>query len=182
MNRKLALVATGLLLLAGCGAHSSAASSSSASHSAVSQEPEPSLPPEATGEDETAAAAFVGFYLKLLDYAEHTGDVTALTKYSAESCEGCHTYIDYYRNLYAAGGFTSGTTRTCDELRVVEDPSQAGSYLVYFQLTHSGGVDRKDASSKEETTSGETISMGARATPTATRGWALYEYATTESQ
>lgn len=64
----------------------------------------PTLPPEAQGDDEAAAKAFVEFYFELISEAMVTGDTSAIPQYSTADCQTCKSVPSRIRNVYDKGG------------------------------------------------------------------------------
>jgi hypothetical protein len=58
-------------------------------------------------EGKTGAAAFVRYYIDLLNYAAHSGDVDPLRDY-APACRGCNLFADLYEQPYERGGYFKG--------------------------------------------------------------------------
>ena len=84
-------------------------------------EPRPTSPsPPAQVERDTpeGAAAFVGHYVDLLNYAASTGEVDPLKALSSPGCDGCQRYIDLYSGIYAAGGNFKGGEWTASDFEL----------------------------------------------------------------
>jgi len=82
--------------------------------SAVSTTPasgpvEPTLPPEAEGDDAAAAEAFIEYFWAMVKYAETTGETADLSALALESCDACRGGSDSIREVHDSGGeFTGG--------------------------------------------------------------------------
>ncbi|QSR26854.1 hypothetical protein CFH99_14585 [Nocardioides aromaticivorans] len=76
--------------------------------SATAKPTEPALPDAATKATEAGARAFITYYWDLINYAQVTGDVKALKRVSASSCEGCNAGIEGVREHYQSGGRVIG--------------------------------------------------------------------------
>lgn len=124
------------LALAGCGddddpqprmSPSSATSSDSptSSPSADATE-EPTLPPEAEGNDEAAAEAFIRYYYDVVNYAQRTGDVTTLKSHSLPSCQACTDGANFLRDMYANGGEQVGGDYEVQEVQVFQADTSPG--------------------------------------------------------
>ncbi len=64
---------------------------------------EPVLPAAARKPGRSGAEAFVRYYIRLLNYAAHTGDTKTLRARSHD-CRGCERYADLYTRTYRRGG------------------------------------------------------------------------------
>ncbi|WP_193605024.1 DUF6318 family protein [Nocardioides dongkuii] len=117
----LAGVAVTLGLLSGCSddadpspmvsptPSSSSAGSTSPSHAPTPAGPvEPTLPPEAEGDDAAAAEAFVRHYWEMVNYAQATGDVAGLRRLESPTCEACAGGRRTIEETYGAGGSIEG--------------------------------------------------------------------------
>jgi Family of unknown function (DUF6318) len=71
----------------------------------------PELPAAAKKHTKAGAIAFVRYYLDLLNYATHTGDVGPINRYSQDDCVGCQDDARFYEALYARGGWAKGLHR-----------------------------------------------------------------------
>ena len=78
----------------------------------------PTLPKEAKRNDETGAANFVAYWVRLANYASHTGDTTLLRRASASDCDACVDYIRLYEKTYEAGGYITGGQDTLTDVEV----------------------------------------------------------------
>lgn len=90
----------------------------------------PELPAAAKRNDETGAANFVLYWVKVSNYAAHTGDTTLLRDISAPDCVGCHRYIDLYERTYRRGGSFDGGDNTLRDVI-----AQSGTKGVYISGT-----------------------------------------------
>ncbi|RYZ14550.1 MAG: hypothetical protein EOO70_07575 [Myxococcaceae bacterium] len=68
----------------------------------------PELPDAATKPGAKGAEAFVRHYVRLINFAQRTGDTSALESASALQCESCSKGVKYVRDIYEAGGSISG--------------------------------------------------------------------------
>lgn len=80
----------------------------SATPTSTSTATPPPMPDQATEDSPEGAAAFVDYWVDVSNYAAATGDVTELSRISSADCSGCQSYIDLYRDTYAAGGYFKG--------------------------------------------------------------------------
>ncbi len=87
---------------------------------------EPTLPPEAAGEDAAAAEAFVRHYWAMVNYAQDTGDVTALRRLGSPSCTACQGGADGIVRIARAGGRTIGGAM--EITRTTAKPFEAGPF------------------------------------------------------
>ena len=114
----------------------------------------PTLPTAAKRNDETGAANFVLYWVKVSDYAALTGDTDRLREISGSNCVGCRRYIDLYEETYAAGGSFSGGQHRLRN--VTTQSSDSGVYVTADVVAAPGRyVLRRGAAEKasaEETT------------------------------
>jgi hypothetical protein len=89
---------------------------------------EPELPEVAREASEEGARAFIAYYWELINYAQVTGDVKALRRASARSCDGCQAGIRGIRRHYAAGGSIVGGMHRVDRATLTEVTSASGIY------------------------------------------------------
>ena len=68
----------------------------------------PALPKSAREASERGARAFLRYYWELVNYAQQTGDVSALKRVSAPRCTGCASGIAGVARLYRKGGHATG--------------------------------------------------------------------------
>ncbi|MBZ5737327.1 DUF6318 family protein [Nocardioides mangrovi] len=110
-----AVAAASLVLgVASCGegapeprrAPSSPATSSVAT--SPTTEPIPDMPEAALGHGESAARAFVNYWLTVLNYSIESGDTTRLRSLSADRCKSCALIAQTIDDTYSAGGEMSG--------------------------------------------------------------------------
>jgi hypothetical protein len=104
---------------------SSASSASPADTTSTLKPPE--LPAAAKRNDETGAANFVAYWVKVSNYAAVTGDVELLRSISTPNCVGCNRYIRLYEKTYEAGGYFRRGDRRLERVEVQSDPS--GTYV-----------------------------------------------------
>ena len=81
---------------------------------------EPTLPPEAQGEDAAAAEAFVRHYWEMTDYAQSTGDVAGLRRLATDGCTACQAVADSIRDVYRDGGSLEGGGTSLSTFRTVK--------------------------------------------------------------
>jgi hypothetical protein len=103
-------------LVAGCGGESSptpappASQVSSAGTPTQSAQPTapatpPAEPAEVHGSNRAAAASFVRYYIKLINYAGTSGDVAKLRQSSSRHCVSCKRLIELFETTYRQGGY-----------------------------------------------------------------------------
>jgi hypothetical protein len=107
----------------------------------------PPLPKVAMRNDETGAANFVLYWVKVSNYAAQTGDTDLLREISAPDCEGCNRYIKLYEKTYAAGGYFKGGDRTLEHVGATTDGN-----LVYIsaELLAAGGQFKMSSKAEEQ--------------------------------
>ncbi|GAA4824130.1 DUF6318 family protein [Nocardioides caeni] len=91
----------------------------SASPSAVATPTEPPLPDAATKATEAGARAFITYYWDLINYAQLTGDVEALSSLSSSTCDGCWGAVGAITEIYDGGSAVGGEYTVAID-RVVE--------------------------------------------------------------
>lgn len=104
----------------------------------------PTMPAQAKENTPEGASAFVGYYVKALNYASNTGDVADLVQLSSDSCAGCASYIDLYRAVYKDGGFFKDSDWKLGDLDVTMGEGQA---VVFGTVTSPPGTYAKDSHS-----------------------------------
>lgn len=131
-----------LLLVAGCsdddakadGEPTSSATSDSSSpsptESTTPDEPTvPELPAAANGSGDKAARAFARYWLKMLDYAQQTGDADSLEALHSKECAGCAAGVMSLRQAFAKGGYVRGGSQRISHLNSVNS-NQPGVHVV----------------------------------------------------
>lgn len=69
---------------------------------------EPTLPPEAQGDDAAAAEAFVRHFWEMVNFAQATGRTQTLEDLAATNCAACSGGSERIRKAYDAGGRMEG--------------------------------------------------------------------------
>ncbi|WP_370614488.1 DUF6318 family protein [Mumia qirimensis] len=64
----------------------------------------PTIPPEAQEHSADGAAAFVKYYVSLVNYAATSGDTTPLSSNASSNCGSCTRLADRYATIYRGGG------------------------------------------------------------------------------
>ena len=135
----------------------SSSAPSSPSTTAVSGPIEPTMPAAARGTDAAAAEAFVRFYWEMVNYAQATGDVRALTKLS-EDCPACRGGVTFIKQVYARGGrLTGGVGRIHDARVGILKGPPAKRLVVHFRLENTTQVEDYPGSRRDKTYPGGTI-------------------------
>jgi hypothetical protein len=98
----------------------------------------PELPAAATKYTKAGAIAFVRFYLELLNYATHTGDVDPIHQYSTNDCAGCQDDARFYRALYARGGRAKGLVRNIHRV-VGSAPARPEDVYIGIEMNRTSG-------------------------------------------
>lgn len=70
---------------------------------------EPRLPAAAKAPGKAGAKAFVAYYIRLLNYASHTGETASLKRYG-EACRHCMAFARLAESTYEDGGWFKGGT------------------------------------------------------------------------
>jgi uncharacterized protein DUF6318 len=99
--------------------------------------PEPTLPAAARAPGKAGAKAFVAYYIKLLNYAQHTGETNGLRRYGP-SCHGCKVYARLAEKTYRNGGWFQGGAWTPDPRTWFVDQSGSG-YFVAVSVDAAAG-------------------------------------------
>lgn len=110
----------------------------------------PELPEAATRHTKAGAKAFVRFYLRLLNYATHTGDVEPLRLNSTNTCTGCSDDAEFYEKLYKRGGWARGLVRSLSRV-VAMSPAQPEDVYVGVEIRRTRGVYKLSGGSKTKT-------------------------------
>ncbi|WP_426242086.1 DUF6318 family protein [Nocardioides sp. LHG3406-4] len=156
-RRRLAALAALALLFAGCGddpepkmppssdpSPSTTTTPSRTADAAV----EPTLPPEAKGNDEAAAEAFIRYYWSLANYVQATGHVKAFREVALPSCVTCSRSADYFERSYRKGGYLRGGEYSITRVKVDPGAEGAGvrSFVAEVSLTSAPSTERATAS------------------------------------
>jgi len=112
--RRFVVGAALVLLVAGCGgdpkADPSPSTSSAPSASSTPTATPPALPDAAKANTKAGAIAFVRHYIDLVNYAQATGDVDALSTVEDPNCKSCTKGREYLSRIYGSGGHIVGGT------------------------------------------------------------------------
>jgi len=144
--RSLVLAAcAGLLLVSGCSEGEAKPTPSPSVTTATSP---PSPPPRAFDDSRQGATDFVSHYLRVLAYANRTGEVAELEELSAASCEACRSYIEAIEQLAEAGGAITGGERTF-EGAIVRYAGPDSESLVTADVRIASGTKRDSTDAAE---------------------------------
>ncbi|MBM9460505.1 hypothetical protein JK386_11375 [Nocardioides sp. zg-536] len=121
---------------------------------------EPELPAAADRPTKNGARAFIEHYWDLINYAQESGDVTALRQASSHTCEGCSTGITGIEALYREGGYTVGGQYSIDSIkinRLVASKNDIDAFEALLSVTNApqqivngdGDVQRLKSSTNE---------------------------------
>ncbi len=157
MNRRTALVATGLaclITLVGCGSDSPSSSSPSSSPSASTSSSAtlagPPIPASAKGESRQAAEAFVGYWVETLNYATKSGDTEGLETLAAEDCASCADFAGTLDRIYGAGGHVETKGWKLESaVPVADQPEAEPSFQLALKLDAQKVYKSKDAKAQE---------------------------------
>jgi len=159
--RRLALACAAIIVLSACGrtptpieptTKASAPAATSTADSSSTLKP-PTLPAAAKRNDETGAANFVLYWVKVSNYAAHTGDTAILRQISDPTCDTCKRYIELYEKTYDAGGYFRGGTQA---LRSVTAEKGTTEFFLLCELETSAGTYRRTRQSNPAITKPET--------------------------
>ena len=98
---------------------------------------EPRLPVAAKAPGKAGAKAFVAYYIRLLNYAQHTGDASGLRQYGG-GCHGCNVYARLAERTYRNGGWFRGGTWTPAPRTWFVDQSGSGYFVALTVEAASG--------------------------------------------
>lgn len=95
----------------------------------------PPMPGNARGTSDASAEAFVRHYLKLINYASHTGSTSSLHKAGTKSCQSCSALALFLDRIYSKGGRIKSNGWFLKKIRFVAGPgdSQKVATLVVWQ-------------------------------------------------
>ncbi|HEX2893408.1 MAG TPA: DUF6318 family protein [Marmoricola sp.] len=130
MTRRLIGVVVLLVALAGCGGDpkSEPPPSPSPSTTPVSTTPSaPAMPDAAKENTKAGAIAFVRHYVELINYAQATGDTSALAAVEDTGCASCARGRKYLDRVYRGGGHVAGGTWT---IRTAQAKSSGENWAV----------------------------------------------------
>ncbi|MET0928772.1 MAG: DUF6318 family protein [Aeromicrobium sp.] len=118
--------------------------------------PVPTMPAQASEDSPEGAAAFVAHYVDVFNYAAATGDVEELSNLSSPDCKGCQSYIDLYRDTYAAGGYFKGGDWEIGKLKL-----KLGGTETYAttDVTSGGARFRTNKDAQEKTSATATTKL-----------------------
>jgi Family of unknown function (DUF6318) len=106
---------------------------------------EPPLPDAAKAPGKAGAKAFVAYYIRLLNYASHTGDGALLLRYGP-SCRVCRSQADFAERLYGRGGWYRGGAWRPDNRTWLVLSSGSGYFVAVNVDTAAGRqLPRRDA-------------------------------------
>ncbi len=123
----------------------------------------PSMPAQAKENTPEGAAAFVDYYIRVLNHAASTGDVTKLSDLSDPECSGCQKYIDLYRNTYANGGSFDGGAWSAGPMNLTFEASE--TFVTTTVEVSSSAYRSKDGQSSSEAASTTKVSFGITGDP-----------------
>lgn len=132
---KLVVAASLLVVVAGCS--DPEPKEPRPSPSATPTVTAPTMPAQAKENTDEGAAAFVKYYIDVLNYASNTGQVEDLSGLSSPQCQGCNGYIKLYRDTYKAGGYFKDSDWSLGALDVRFEDSRA---VVFGTVTSPAGT------------------------------------------
>ena len=98
---------------------------------------EPRLPADARAPGKAGAKAFVAYYIRLLNYASHTGDGAPLLQYGP-NCRLCKSQAKFAASTYRRGGWFKGGDWHPDPRSWLILPSGPGYFVAVTVDTDSG--------------------------------------------
>ncbi len=105
-------------------------SSSSPTPTVTPTDTGPSIPPEALGDDEESAKAFVKYYFEVVSEGIVTGDMSTLEQLSHAKCESCNALSERVVNVYDKGGALKTEGWIVEAL--VRDPTDNPRHKAFF--------------------------------------------------
>jgi hypothetical protein len=164
-----------IVLLAACGQPpepiepKAAAATPARPSQAMPTSAPPTMPQIAKRHDEIGAANFVLYWVKVSNYASHTGDTARLTEISEPTCQGCSSYIDLFESTYERGGYFKGSDWRISDIAV---EAGQGDYLVHAHVTAKEGVYQRSRDARVETGNDENTDLAFVATQ-GDAGWKM---------
>jgi len=107
----------------------------------------PAMPDQAKEDTNSGAAAFVHYWVDVLNYAVATGDIDELSRISSPDCEGCQEYISAIREMYDRGGYHVGGEWSVENVEVATTPD---SRLVTIDVRWGDSTFRTAADEAEQ--------------------------------
>jgi len=107
---------------------------------------EPRLPAAAKAPGKAGAKAFVAYYIRLLNYASHTGETASLGKFGSR-CGGCMDYVRLYESTYKNGGWIKRGNWVPDP-RTWFIAASGNGYFVAVHVDAAAGLQRPRRSSE----------------------------------
>lgn len=96
------------------------------------------MPEEAKADTKAGAVAFVKYYLELVNHAQATGNIDALSAVEESGCKSCDQGREYIARIYGAGGHIDGGKWTARRVSAI--PSGEN-----WAVTVSGSFEPSDA-------------------------------------
>ena len=162
MRRLLGLAYAALIILSACGREptpiepttKASASGAAPSAGANSKLKPPTLPAAAKRNDETGAANFVAYWVKVANFASASGDTSLLREVSSPECDACSDYADLYERTHSSGGFIRGGADTLEDVTVERGSTEM---FVRAHVISAAGSFKASASSAPKSTPAEDI-------------------------
>jgi hypothetical protein len=118
----------------------------------------PKLPTAATKHTKAGAIAFVRFYLALLNYAAHSGDVAPLRQHSTRDCEACRDDAKTWSDLYSADGWAKGGVLTLRKVRATA-PARPEDVYVGVTVARSPGTYKAKPDAKAKSVAADVADL-----------------------
>lgn len=158
MRRLCCALFVGALVVGGCGGEDPPAPvpTSVATTSANPGATLPPMPEQASEDSPEGASNFARHYVDVLGYAANTGDLDELQRLSDPDCDGCNRYLDFFHDVYEAGGFIRQRWSVSgDMLTRLNDEPDTESYVT-IEIQISEGSHRKSSDAEESNTAAST--------------------------
>lgn len=130
----------------------------------------PTMPEPANDHTPHGAEAFVRYFIAVLNFAQRTGDTSALNDVSTEACAGCRGYVQAIDRAYRTGGRVEGGTISIGKLRSL--PKDYGADWGGFATGSATAQDIYDGNGGKKSYPGGDISLYAYVKWQA-GGWAM---------
>ena len=117
----------------------------------------PAMPDQAKEDSPEGAAAFVTYWVQVLNHASVTGDVRALSQASSSGCSGCEKYIKKIESVYAAGGYFKGGNWELGRQHVT---GYSDEVRIAVELKIERGLFREAKGVDEEVSRAESVEVG----------------------
>jgi hypothetical protein len=134
----------------------------------------PAEPAEVHGSNRAAAASFVRYYIKLINYAGTSGDVAMLRQSSSRDCVSCKRLIELFEATYRQGGYFH-TNGWAPRSLVVAELGSPRNWLADTEIAASAVHWRASRAKAEKLVAPETLHYRLRVRYEDGRHWKMME-------